>query len=52
MLFHLLSNLYERTGVAITANQGFSEWTSVFGDAKMATALIDRLTHRFYILET
>jgi DNA replication protein DnaC len=52
LVFQVLSELHERGSLIVTTNLPFGEWTKVFPDARMAKAVVDRLTHRAHIIDT
>ena len=51
VLFELIAARYERRSLLVTSNQPFGDWTSVFPDAAMTLAAVDRLVHHAVILE-
>jgi DNA replication protein DnaC len=50
LLFQVLAERHEKGSVIITTNLGFADWTQVFGDPVMTTALLDRVTHKAHII--
>jgi len=50
LFFQLVSRRYERGSILVTSNRSVSEWGSVFGDAVVATAILDRLLHHSHVI--
>ena len=52
LVFQVISERNERASLIVTTNLPFGEWTKVFPDARLAKAVVDRITHRAHIIET
>lgn len=52
LVFQVISERNERASLIVTTNLPFGEWTKVFPDARLAKAVVDRLTHRAHIIDT
>jgi len=52
LLFQVITDRDERASIAVASNLPFSEWGSVFPDARLAAAVVDRLTYRAHVIET
>lgn len=52
LVFQVISQRNEQASMIVTTNLPFGEWTKVFTDARLAKAVVDRLTHRAHIIET
>lgn len=50
LFFQLVNACYERSAMVMTSNRGFGEWAEIFGDAVVATALLDRLLHHAVVI--
>ncbi len=50
LLFNVVADCYEQQSVIVTSNLEFGQWTSIFGDTKLTSALVDRLVHHAHIL--
>ena len=51
LFFQLVNARYEKTAMILTSNRGFAEWGEIFGDAVVATALLDRLLHHAVVIQ-
>lgn len=52
LLFQVLTAREERASIAVASNASFSEWGRFFPDARLAAAVVDRLTFKAHIIET
>lgn len=51
LLFQILTERHEKKSIIITSNLGFADWTQIFGDPNLTSALLDRITHRAHIIQ-
>ncbi|SDF14616.1 IS21-like element helper ATPase IstB [Sporolituus thermophilus] len=52
LLFQVIAARYERASLIITSNLEFSQWTAIFGDPMLTAAVVDRLIHKSYVIDT
>lgn len=50
LLFQVLTERHEKKSIVITSNLGFADWTQIFGDPHLTSALLDRITHRAHVI--
>jgi DNA replication protein DnaC len=52
LLFQVISGRAERAAVIVTTNLPFSEWNTMFPNARLCKAMLDRLTDQAHIIDT
>ena len=49
--FEVIRRRYENGSIIITTNRPFEEWANIFGDAVLASAIVDRIVHHSHIIK-